>query len=115
MLLWICDPSEIKRGIPPLLTQSSLLAEFDSDVIDNSTTLSSLQNYFTPDTWMAVLQRGRFTHSRWYNLVSLARLSRGGGGGRRESGLIPIHDLWHLYRLKASTNWVWQVLIGYYL
>ena len=35
----------------------------------------------------------------------VARLSR----GRRESGLIPIHDLWHLYGLKASANWVLSV------
>ena len=34
----------------------------------------------------------------------------GGGGGRRESDLIPIHHLWHLYGLKASANWVLSVI-----
>ena len=33
--------------------------------------------------------------------ITLASQTLGGGA---ESGLIPIHDLWHLYGLKASAN-----------
>ena len=56
MLHWICDQKAISV-CGDLITQPGLLHEFCEDIIDVDS-FDSLKQYFTADTWMAVVQRG---------------------------------------------------------
>lgn len=57
MLLCICKPESISSG--KLITQRDLLPEFQEQVLDIPLP-PSLQHRFTRDTWMALIQRGRY-------------------------------------------------------
>ena len=57
VLSWVCSKSALemlKNNTP--LTQSSLLPTLFVEVLD--ATLQEIRQYFTKDTWMAVIQKG---------------------------------------------------------
>ena len=62
MLLWACKASsveELAKGDKSVLRQTDLLQSFDEAIINAVTAIIQTQEYFTQDTWMAVLQKGK--------------------------------------------------------